>query len=184
MKLKRFLIISLFVFLLLPLSVYSQSRLKIYFNAGYITNLKKGDAVTQADRGGSFRVGILNKGLFGNGRFGFYGGYAWFNEFHDNSAEYDDKGKLILAGIDFLALKRPKSNWYIKLGIGREYYYSVYRYEDRIEIEKGFAPDFGVLYNIKNFNAYLGWQPSDPHHINFGFGITFDSADYFKGSGY
>ena len=178
------LLFASILFFIIPVYAFSQSRLKPFVNTGYITNLRKGDDAVKADRGGSIRIGILNKGLFGNGRFGFYGGYLWFKEFNEPNEEYDDKGRMIVAGFDILALKREKSNWYIKIGIGREKFYSIYRATDRIEYEINYKPDFGVLYNIKNFNAYLGWQPSDPHHFNLGIGFTLDTSIFIKNSGY
>jgi hypothetical protein len=33
-------------------------------------------------------------------------------------------------------------------------------------------PDLGLLFNFGHFNAFLGWQPSEPHHFNIGVGFT------------
>lgn len=38
---------------------------------------------TQADRGGSIRLGYLTEE-----RYGFYAGYLWFKEFHADYIEY------------------------------------------------------------------------------------------------
>lgn len=184
MKLKEILLFSCLILIIIPSPMFSQGRLKPYINAGYITGLKKVDNAEKLDRGGSIRLGILNKGLFGNGRIGFYGGFLWFSEYNSPLAEYDDKGRIFTAGFDILALKQQKSNWYIKLGLGREKYFSYYRTTGITQYEINYIPDFGILYNIKNFNAYLGWQPSDPHHFNLGIGFTIDSANFIKESGY
>ena len=83
---------------LLPMFSYTsraQQSSRIYVNAGYITNLSKCDECTQKDRGGSVRVGLLGKG-----KFGFYAGYLWFTEYHEDFIEYDDAGSGIVAGID------------------------------------------------------------------------------------
>lgn len=152
-------------------------------NLGYVTSVIAGTNNEKADRGGSIRAGILNKGLFGNGRFGFYGGYLWYNEFSLPDAEYSDRGSLLMLGVNFLTYKKGNSNWYLNLGLSREKFISTYA-TGRSEYEINIIPDFGVLYNIKNINIYLGWQPSEPHHFNLGLGYTFDSSLTQNDSGY
>lgn len=144
-----------------------QDSLRFYVNVGYITNIKKCSECTRPDAGGSVRIGILTKG-----KFGFYAGYLWFNEFHPDYADYDDMGYGFVAGIDFLILTKNDFKWYMNAGLFNEKYKSVYT-NGRTEIETSIKPDFGVLFNWNHLNASFGWQPSEPHHINFGIGYTF-----------
>ncbi|GEM_PF-2838470 len=174
----------LIIILITPFSIYSQSGLKPYINGGYVTNIKKYEGSTKADQGGSIRIGILNKGLFGNGRFGFYGGYLWFKEFNLPSAEYDDRGTVIMAGTDFLIYKKGSSNFYLKLGLARERFITTLRTDGTVAIDHSFKPDIGIFYNINKFNAFIGSQPSQPGQINIGVGLTFDSSLSLKESGY
>ena len=119
----------------------------------------------KADGGGSVRVGLFTKG-----RFGFYVGFLWFKEYHPDFIEYDDEGSGVLAGVDWRFLTTGDVEWYGKLGLFREKYTSTY--PSRTEEETSIKPDFGLMLNIEHFNADLGWQPSDPHHLNIGIGIT------------
>jgi hypothetical protein len=163
-KTNTFLLVAL-LFLFLPNEGNAQERLRPYLNVGYVTNLQKCDECKQADTGGSIRVGILNKK-----KLGFYAGYTWFKEYHEDYIEYDDKGSLISAGIDLLLLRREGFEWYIKLGLGSEKFVSTY--PGRTETETSIKPDFGLLFNFNFINTYVGWQPSDPPHINLGIGVT------------
>lgn len=151
--------------LLLPYESKAQERLRPYLNAGYVTNFKPCADCKKADTGGSIRIGILTRG-----RFGFYTGYLWFNEYHKDYLEYDNKGSVLLAGIDFRLLGKEGLQWYVKMGIGNEKFTSIY--PNRNESENTFKPDFGLLLNIKHFNTYVGWQPSTAAHINIGVGFT------------
>ena len=144
----------------------AQDRIRPYLNAGYITSLTKCDDCIQADRGGSIRFGILTKK-----RLGFYAGYLWFKVFHANYIPYDDKGSMLIAGIDFLLVKKGIFKGYLKLGLGNEKFISVY--PNRTETESSIKPDFGLLFNFNRVNAYIGWQPSEPAHFNLGIGFTF-----------
>ena len=184
MKYVNFLRWAVIVFLILsfPCESKSQNRWMPYVNAGYVTNLKRGSDCKKADIGGSIRIGVLNKGLLRNGRFGFYAGYLWFNEFHQDYIEYDDKGSVLLAGFDFLLLRKGNLQWYIKLGIANEKYISTY--PNTTETETTIKPDFGFMFHIRELNTYVGWQPSDPDHINIGIGLTLFGSSKFSGSNY
>lgn len=140
--------------------------LRVYVNIGYLSSFIIPDDCTRPDVGGSFRIGILSKK-----RFGYYLGYTWFNEFHENFIEYDDKGRLFIAGIDYQIMKKKEFQIYVKAGLAMEQFISTY--PSRTETETSIKPDFGILLNIKKFNAYIGWQPSDPSHYNIGIGYTF-----------
>jgi hypothetical protein len=149
----------------------SQRRWEPYFNAGYITNFQKAPENPEADKGASIRIGILNKGLFGKGRLGFYGAYTWFNEYHPPVVEYDDSGKLLTAGINYRLLRVNDMRLYANLGIGNEWYYSTYPDNSR-EVDISIKPDFGILLCYKWLNLYTGWQPSDPSHLVIGIGLN------------
>jgi hypothetical protein len=144
----------------------AQDRWRPYLNLGYITNIERCADCTQADRGGSVRIGALGKG-----RFGIYAGYIWFNEYHESYIEYDDKGSGFMAGIDFLVLKRKKIQTYLKAGLFNEKFTSTYP-SGIIDIEYNIKPDFGILLDVHPFNFYAGWQPSAPSHFNLGIGLT------------
>ena len=145
----------------------TQSKVRPYLNLGYITNLQKCSECTQRDQGFSVRIGLLTRG-----RFGFYAGYIWFKEFHSDIIGYDDKGRGPMAGLDVMLLKRGDFRWYVNLGIFYEKFIATYP-GGNTDTETSIKPDFGVLFNINHFNASLGWQPSEPHHINLGVGVTF-----------
>ena len=159
------IIITLTLFF--SLSLKGQDSLKVYLNAGYITNIQKCDECTQADTGGSIRVGLLTKKWYG-----FYLGYIWFNEYHSNYIEYDDRGKGVLFGLDVRILEKNDFRANIKAGLFIEKFIS--EYANRTESETSIKPDFGLLLNYKYLNFLLAWQPSEPHHINLGIGFTFD----------
>ena len=159
-----FLLIIPFI-LVSPSAGEAQEKVRAYLNAGYVTSLGTCEECEKADAGGSVRVGIFTKG-----RFGFYAGYLWFKEFHSDYIDYDDEGSGFLAGVDLRFLTTGQVEWYGKLGLFREKYTSTYA--GRTEDETSIKPDFGLLLNIKHVNVYLGWQPSDPHHLNLGIGIT------------
>lgn len=142
----------------------AQDTLRPYFNVGFITSIIQPSGRTASDSGGSVRVGLFTKS-----RFGPYIGYAWFKE-HE-SGEYYDKGSLFIGGADYRILRNGNFEMYIKLGLIIEKYISVY--SDYDDTETSLKPDFGVLFNINQFNFYTGWQPSDPSHFNFGIGYTF-----------
>ena len=165
MKRSNVFLLLIPLLLCLPCESEAQEGWRPYLNVGYVTNLQKCDECEKADNGGSVRLGF-----FTTGRFGFYAGYLWFKEHHPDYIEYDDKGSVIMAGTDIRFLRTGGLEWYAKLGIGRESYTSTY--PGRKETETSFKPDFGLLLNIHHFNTYLGWQPSDPHHINIGIGVT------------
>ena len=109
------MIISLIVFLilLLPVKNQAQDTLRFYLNAGYITSIIRPSDCTRPDAGGSFRIGILTKK-----KLGFHTGYAWFKEYHQDFMEYDDKGSIFLAGIDYRLLRKGNFRGYINIGIG------------------------------------------------------------------
>ena len=52
-------------------------------------------------------------------------------------------------------------------------------YFDRTETETSFKPDFGLLFNIRHFNAYVGYQPPTVAHLNIGPGYTFQFLSAF-----
>jgi len=158
-------IVLVFMFLLIHSECYSQDKRGPYINVGYITNLKKCEACTQADRGGSIRLGYLTEG-----RLGFYAGYLWFKEFHADYIEYDDKGWGVIVGLDFRILRKEDFDWYIKGGVMSEKFISTY--DNRTESETSIKPDLGFLFNYRFINLYLGWQPSEPAHYNVGIGFT------------
>jgi hypothetical protein len=142
-----------------------QDTLRLYLNAGYVTSIIRPDDCTRPDAGFSARIGILT-----NKRIGFYAGYTGFQEYHNESIEYDDKGSLYIAGIDYRLLRRGEFRWYVKLGAAVEQFISTY--PTRTETETSFKPDLGFLFNFKYFNLYAGWQPSAPSHFNIGLGFT------------
>jgi len=164
---KKTLFFLSIVFFVLPLCLKGevQDTLRPYVNVGYITSIVQPEDCTRPDAGGSVRLGILRQG-----RLGFYGGYAWFNEYHEDYIEYDDEGRLYIAGIDYRILESGKFQLYAKLGVALEKFISTY--PSRTETETSIKPDFGFLFNINYFNAYLGWQPSAPSHFNVGIGLT------------
>ena len=164
-KLKIFILVIFFTSILFS-EIKAQDSLKYFLNVGYITNLKKCPECTRADAGGSVRIGILTKK-----RLGFYTGYLWFKEFHPDYIEYDDQGYGFVLGMEYLLLKRNNFQWYLNLGLFNEKYKSTY--SSRTEIETSIIPDFGLLFQYNHFNIFLGSQPSDPNHINFGVGFTF-----------
>jgi len=45
-------------------------------------------------------------------------------------------------------------------------------YPTTTETELSIKPQFGLLLNIKYFNTYLGWYPSEPQIIIVGLGFT------------
>lgn len=165
MKQLRFILGVLIITYFLPFNSAGQDSLKFYVNVGYITNFKKCEDCTKADAGGSVRIGILTKG-----RLGYYAGYLWFKEFHKDFIEYDDKGHAFLGGIDFRILRKNNFRWYIQAGLEVEKFISTY--PSRTETETSLKPDFGCLFNFNHLNAFIGWQPSEPAHINFGIGFT------------
>lgn len=148
-----------------PSKSEAQDELRLYFNAGYVTNLEKCPECEKADTGGSIRAGI-----FTSGRWGFYAGYLWFKEHHPPTIDYEDKGSVLLAGIDFRFLRTGSVDWYAQVGMAREKFISTY--PNRTETETNFIPDLGLLLGIGHFNALVAWQPSDPFHINLGVGVT------------
>ena len=141
-------------------------RVRPYLNVGYVSNLQKCSECIHADRGFSVRIGLLT-----HGRFGFYAGYLWFKEYHTEQVGYDDRGAGLLAGLDFMLLKKGDFRWYINLGIFNEKFTSTF--PGGSDTETSVKPDFGVLFNFSHINLSLGWQPSEPHHINLGIGLTF-----------
>jgi hypothetical protein len=151
--------------LLAPRPSEAQTRVRPYLNAGYITNLQRCSECEKADTGGSIRAGLLTRG-----RFGFYAGYLWFTEHHAPTIEYDDEGSGVLAGLDVRFLERGSLQAYAKLGLLIEKFTSTY--PGRTESETSPKPDLGVMLHVGHFNTYLGWQPSDPPHINLGVGVT------------
>ena len=165
-QLMKLNLLILLLFVLIPNESNAQDSSRIYLNAGYITNLEKCSECEQADTGGSIRIGILTKG-----KFGFYAGYLWFKEYHLDYIEYDDKGSAPLIGINYRLLTRGNLQLYVNLGLEIEKFTSTY--PNRTEDERNIKPDFGLLFNINHVNAYLGWQPSEPPHINIGIGFTF-----------
>jgi len=177
MKNRNFLILILCSLVFLPLNGWSQDQnqdkekdqdsTSFYINIGYITNIQKNSETVKADQGASLRLGILTKK-----RLGFYAGYIFFKEYHPTYAEYDDEGYGFVGGIDYMILKKNDLKLYLKAGLFLEKYKSTYRHSGKVEIETSPKPDFGILLNYKHFNAYLGWQPSDPPHINIGVGMT------------
>ena len=146
--------------------VIAQDSSNVFVNAGIITNLEKCSECEKTDTGGSFRIGVLT-----DGKIGYYAGYVWFKEYHPDYIEYDDKGTIFLAGIDYRILKRGNLRLYLNFGLGIEKFISTY--PDRTETESSVKPDFGLLMNKRHINLYVGWQPSDPHHYNVGAGFTF-----------
>ena len=155
----------LLIILLFPIMGSAQDYSKFYINAGYITNFQKCEECVKADAGGSVRLGYLSKK-----RLGFYAGYLWFNEYHKDYIGYDDKGNAFLAGIDLLIVRQNKMQLYAQLGIENEKFISTY--PNRTESETNIKPDLGLLINCNHINGFIGWQPSEPHHINLGLGIT------------
>ena len=168
-------ILVIVIFFSLPVQGISQSKWRPYINAGYVTNLEKCSDCTTADTGGSIRIGVFNKGLFSKGRLGFYVGYTWFKEHHEDYIGYDDRGWIIMAGIDFRVLTTSYLDWYLKFGLGSEKFISTYP-NNYTDTETNLKPDIGLLLNRKHLNLYVGWQPSDPPHINIGIGFTIYKA--------
>ncbi|MFC1528020.1 hypothetical protein ACFL5D_04700 [Candidatus Neomarinimicrobiota bacterium] len=154
------------MFLLIPHELLAQDSSKVFLNVGLITNLEKCSECEKADTGGSIRQGILTKG-----KMGYYAGYVWFKEYHPEYIEYDDKGSILLAGIDYRIFRRDNLRCYINFGLGIEKFISTY--PNRTETESSVKPDIGLLINYRFINTYIGWQPSVPHHYNIGAGFTF-----------
>ncbi|PLX11099.1 MAG: hypothetical protein C0597_15625 [Marinilabiliales bacterium] len=166
LSMKRYIVnLTILFILLLAVECIAQEKPNVYFNVGYVTNFKKNPESEKVDQGGSVRLGFL-----GQKRFGAYIGYLWFQEYNLDYVEYDDKGRVFIAGVAFCFLKRKNFKTFINMGLGYEKYLSVY--STRTETETSFKPDLGILFNINKFNIYTGWQPSDPSHINIGIGIT------------
>lgn len=157
---------TIIIILIIPSFVTGQDSSDVFLNAGVITNLEKCSECEKADTGGSLRIGILTKG-----KIGYYAGYVWFKEYHPDYIEYDDKGSILIAGIDYRILKRGNLRMYLNFGLGIEKFISTY--SNRTETESSIKPDFGLLFNINHINMFVGWQPSDPHHYNIGAGLTF-----------
>ncbi|MEE4176346.1 MAG: outer membrane beta-barrel protein [Bacteroides sp.] len=153
------------IFLLIPLLCQSQEYSRSYFNLGYITNFSKCEECEKVDTGGSIRLGYLSKK-----KLGFYLGYLWFKEYHKDFVEYDDEGKAFLAGLNLRLFKSEDFRLYAQIGIENEKFIATY--PTRTESETNLKPDFGLLINYKFINSFLGWQPSEPPHINIGLGIT------------
>ena len=158
-------IVIVFLFFAIPKDLKAQDNSQLYVNVGYITNLAKCEDCKQADKGGSIRLGILTER-----RFGFYGGYLFFKEYHKDFIEYDDEGTLIVAGVDIKILQRDAFRLYFKFGMGAEKFTAIY--PDRTESETNIKPDAGLLLDFKFLNAFIGWQPSDPPHFNVGVGVS------------
>lgn len=167
MKKLQLLLLSALFTLFCSFSILAQDSLRVYINAGYVTNFQKCDECTKADIGGSIRIGILTKKWVG-----FYVGYLRFNEYHKDYIDYDDAGVLYIGGADLRFLKTGNVECYAKVGLAYEKFISTY--SNRTETETSVKPDFGLLVNINKFNIHLGWQPSEPHHINAGLGLTFN----------
>ena len=110
----------LILLLLLPRELKSQTRWKPWINAGYVTNFKKNPDNLKADAGGSIRIGLLNKGVFDQGRFGLYAGFLWFKEYAPDPGSYYDKGRVLMAGIDYLLLKKGNFHW-SRMAMHRQY---------------------------------------------------------------
>ena len=145
--------------------VIAQDSSDVFVNAGFITNLEKCSECEKADTGGSIRIGVLTKG-----KMGYFAGYVWFKEYHPDYIEYDDKGSVFLAGVDYRILEKDDLRLYLNFGLGIEEYKSTY--PDRTETASSIKPDIGLLMNMSHINLYVGWQPSDPHHYNVGVGFT------------
>ncbi len=138
-------------------------------NAGYITNLKKGTDSKRADSGGSVRIGLLHRGLFGNGRMGIYAGYTWYREYNLDNVDYDDSGFAFIGGVDYKLLRINDFQLYIKGGLGPAKYISTYPTYKETEIS--IKPELGLLFCYRYINFYAGWQPSDAQQINIGIGL-------------
>lgn len=148
---------------------FAQDSLKFYINAGYLTSFIKPDDNTSPDDGGSIRIGVLTKK-----RLGYYAGYAWFKEYHSDYIEYDDKGSLFLAGINYRLFGKKATRCYLNAGLAFENFISVYRMNSKKESEFTVKPELGLLFNINFINLFLGWQPSDAPHYILGVGFTFN----------
>lgn len=150
---------------LIPSQSIAQGTSRLYVNAGYITNFEKCAECTKKDEGGSVRLGILT-----DGKWGFYAGYLWFTEYNAPYIGYDDEGAGFVGGFDFRLLKHNQLRIYVKTGLFLEKFTSTY--PDRSETETSPKPDLGLFFNLDHVNAYAGWQPSEPPHINVGIGFT------------
>ena len=135
--------VLILVFLSISYKSNAQDTLGIFINAGYISSIITPDGCIKPDAGGSARIGILTKG-----KLGFYACYAWFNEYHEEYVEYDDKGSLFIAGIDYRLTKKGNFRGYINLGMGIERYVSTYRHSSMTDIETSVKPDIGLLLNF------------------------------------
>ena len=159
------LLFLLFLFFSLPINLNAQDSSNVFINAGIITNIQKCDECKKSDTGGSIRIGILT-----DRRFGYFIGYSWFKEYHEDWIEYDDEGSLLFGGIGYRLYKNNNLRIYINLGIGLERFVSTY--SNRTEEESSIKPDLGLLFNLNHINLYTGWQPSEPSHYLFGLGFT------------
>ena len=121
MKVYIRVIVFFLMFLLIPHKLLAQDSSKVFLNVGLITNLEKCSECEKADTGGSIRLGILTKG-----KMGYYAGYVWFKEYHPEYIEYDDKGSILLAGIDYRIFRRDNLRCYINFGLGIEKFISTY----------------------------------------------------------
>jgi hypothetical protein len=167
MKKEIFYLPVLTLFLILPREILAQDTLKLYVNGGYLTSFIQPEGSTKPDDGGSIRIGILTQK-----RMGYYIGYAWFKEYHNEFAEYDDEGKIFLAGVDFRLLGKKDIRCYLNAGLAFENFISTYRNTSVKDTEFSPKPDLGLLFNLKFVNLYFGWQPSDPAHYILGLGFT------------
>lgn len=162
----KFIKLFLLVFTIsLPINLNAQDSSNVFINAGIITNIQKCDQCKKSDTGGSIRLGILTER-----KLGYFVGYSWFKEYHEDWIDYDDEGNLIFGGIDYRIYKDNKFRVYINVGIGLEQFISTY--PNRTEKESSIKPDLGLLFNLSRINLYMGWQPSEPSHYIFGLGVT------------
>ena len=166
----------------LPRDLRSQQKWQPWINAGYLTALQPGEDSYLVDNGFSARIGLFNRGLFGNGRFGFYVGYISFTTYYEDYVEYDDLGKLLVAGVDYMLLKNDDLSLYASFGLAREKLISQYAFSE--ETETSLKPDFGIILNYKFFNLFTGFQPAGSPHLNIGIGFTLYKTSAISNSDY
>ena len=160
------LYLGLILLLFLPYESRSQkgpTRVRPYLNVGYVTNLAQGCSDCDKRAGGSIRVGILTKS-----RFGLYAGYVWYNVDQYQKAIYEDRGSVLLLGLDFRLSGSFDFQWYLQAGMAYDRFIS--EYPNRTETETSLIPQLGCLFIIKKFNTYVGMGGDN---FNVGVGYTF-----------
>lgn len=133
-------------------------------NVGYGTNFGGDCFDCNKETGGSIRLGLLTRG-----KWGFYVGYVWYSVEQGRPSDYEDSGSAILAGVDFLLLRRGFFEWYLQGGLAYDMFTSDYYNSNLTETETSIVPQLGVVFHYRKLNAYAGVGSS---LFNVGLGFT------------